>query len=251
MTATSDMIHADLTLEIGDDPSPEQFMKAATAFFGFVREVSEAVAPAGEIPQWVVRVHEGSDLLSVVPAPSAQPQWVESVYAKADKGVRSLLQGGGVEASGLTENALEYLNTLSKLASGPRENPTFLRLWLRREPMTVDASIAAIVREEERLGYNDYGTIEGILDTVQERGGTLQLRVNDAALRQAVKCYFSEELLADAMADFRKRVEISGVIHYRKNGTPISIRGERIERLPSDAELPTANDVRGILRATA
>lgn len=67
-------------------------------------------------------------------------------------------------------------------------------------------------------------------------------------LRQKVRCYFPEELLPDVFEKFRKRVEVSGVIHYRKNGTPISIEAERIDALPDDSELPNARDVRGILR---
>jgi hypothetical protein len=63
-----------------------------------------------------------------------------------------------------------------------------------------------------------------------------------------VRCYFPEELLPSVFDTFRKRVEVSGVIHYRKNGTPVSIDAEQIIALPDDGELPTAEDVRGILR---
>ena len=57
--------------------------------------------------------------------------------------------------------------------------------------------------------------------------------------------------LQDAFANFRKRVEVSGVIHYRRNGTPISVEVEAIDPLPEDSELPTSNEVRGLLKATA
>lgn len=67
-------------------------------------------------------------------------------------------------------------------------------------------------------------------------------------LRQRVRCYFPENLLPEVFDRFRKRVEVSGVIHYRKNGSPVSIEAEHIIGLPDDAELPTAGDVRGILR---
>ena len=68
-------------------------------------------------------------------------------------------------------------------------------------------------------------------------------------LRQRVRCYFPEELLPSVFERFRKRVEVSGLIHYRKNGAPISIEAEHIVGLPDDSELPTAEDVRGILRS--
>ncbi len=64
-------------------------------------------------------------------------------------------------------------------------------------------------------------------------------------LRQKVRCYFPEVLLPDVFEKFRKRVEVSGVIHYRKNGTPISIEAERIDALPDDSELANAGDVKG------
>lgn len=67
-------------------------------------------------------------------------------------------------------------------------------------------------------------------------------------LRQRVRCYFPEELLPEVFDKFRKRVEVSGIIHYRRNGTPISIEAEHILALPDDSELPTAEDVKGILR---
>jgi len=56
-------------------------------------------------------------------------------------------------------------------------------------------------------------------------------------------------MLAGAFTSFRKRVEISGLVHYRSNGTPISIAVERLEPLPDDDELPSYSDVRGILAA--
>jgi hypothetical protein len=87
-----------------------------------------------------------------------------------------------------------------------------------------------------RANYRDYGTIEGRLRTIQEGyQGSLQFQLLDAALRQKVRCYFPEDLLPDVFDKFRKRVEVSGIIHYRKNGAPIGIEAERIEALPACA----------------
>ena len=112
----------------------------------------------------------------------------------------------------------------------------------------MEPTIASVIREEWRTDYNDYGTIEGRLEAIQESYGTLQFYIRDAILRQRVRCYFPEEILSAVFETFRKRVEVSGVIHYRKNGTPVSIEAEHILGLPGDSELPTAEDVRGILR---
>jgi hypothetical protein len=118
-----------------------------------------------------------------------------------------------------------------------------------RLPEDEQEAIAALILDEIAADYNDYGTIEGRLESIQESYGTLQFYIRDAMLRQRVRCYFPEELLPEVFDTFRKRVEVSGVIHYRKNGTPVSIAVEQILGLPDDSELPTAEDVRGILRS--
>ena len=50
-----------------------------------------------------------------------------------------------------------------------------------------------------------------------------------------------------AFSSFRRRVELNGKIHYRRDGTPLSIEASELDILPEDDELPSAADVRGIL----
>jgi len=250
MAATPDQIPTDLTMEIGDAPSPERFVAAARAFFGYIAEISKMAAKDGEVPHWVVRVREGSDLLALDPDTEFPTEAHRYVFEKAAYGVQALMEKG-IEEAEIPEEALKHLSALSELTSGPMERRSSIRLWFQRNPVIVDATIASRIREDDRLGYNDFGTVEGIMDTVQDRNGKLQFRVRDAALGETVMCQISEDQLADAFSTFRKRVEVSGVIHYRKSGTPISIRVERIERLPDDDELPGPEDVRGILRIIA
>lgn len=251
MTATPEIIPTDLTLEIDDNLSPERFMAVARAFFGYVQDISDAIALEGNnIAQWIVRVREGSSLLAVDPTPNVPDEVVQLIYNRAERGIRRLADGD-LEDSGLPEPALRDLRTLSEIAEGTHGKfaPTPMRLWVRRKPISVEPSIARVIREDQRTEYNDFGTIEGRLETIQENyGGGLQFQIRDAMLRQKVRCYFPEDLLQEVFETFRKRVEVSGVIRFRKNGMPVSINAERIEALPDDSELPTAMDVRGILR---
>lgn len=249
MPATPDQIPTDLTLEIGENLSPERFMAAARAFFGYVEEVSRVFTPDAQPLRWQVRVREGSALLAVAPAPTTPPEVAHAIYARAERGVRQLIERD-IEDSGLPEPALRHLRILSEMTeAGPNRAPPIpIRLWVEKKPITFEPTIASAIREDSRADYNDYGTIEGRLETIQESYGTLQFYIRDALLRQRVRCYFPEELLPDVFDKFRKRVEVSGIIHYRKNGTPISIGAEHIVALPDDSELPTAEDVRGILR---
>jgi hypothetical protein len=246
MTATPEMIPTDLTLEIGSDLSPEQFMAAARAFFGYVNELADE-ADLRPSDRWIVRVREGSTLLALDPNPSVPIEVVHRVYKRAAIGVERLANND-LENSGLPEGALKHLKVLSEMtdAAARKTAPVSMRLWVEKKPISLIPAIAGVIREEGRADYNDYGTIEGRLETIAESNGSLLFNIHDVTLRQKVRCYFPEGLLTEVFDKFRKRVEVSGVIHYRKNGTPISIAAERITDLPDDSELPTASDVRGI-----
>jgi len=250
MSATPDKIPTDLTLEIGENLSPERFMAAARAFFGYVQEITHALSPGIEPVRWIVRVREGSALLAVDPSSDISQEVVQRIYTRTERGIHHLIDQD-IEESALPETALRHLRTLSEMTEpGPKNAaPVPLRLWVQKRPITLEPKIASVIREDWRADYNDFGTIEGRLETIQESYGSLQFYIRDALLRLRVRCYFPEKLLPSVFETFRKRVEVSGVIHYRKNGAPVSIEVEHIMGLPDDSELPTAENVLGILRS--
>jgi hypothetical protein len=245
--ATPDQIPTDLTLEIGENLPPEKFLAVARAFFGYVDEVADAIAPGTTPLKWKVIVREGSALIGVQPSAAAPPEFVQNIYAKAAFGIDQLARGH-LEESRLTEPALRHLRVLSGLTAGGENRPIPIRIWIKKNPVDLSAEIARVIEDDWRVDYRDYGTIEGRLETIQDNDGRLQLRVRDAALRQIVRCHVPDEMLDDVFSKFRKRVEVSGMIHYRRNGTPISIEVVHIEALADDSDLPTADDVRGILK---
>jgi hypothetical protein len=232
--ATPDQIPSDLTLELGDDLSPDLFMSAARAFFGYVEEVGRMVAPQGREPNWLVRVKEGSSLIGLDPAPMTDKEIVQAIYARSASGVRALAEGD-VDAAALSEGAVRRLKVLADLASSSKAMAMPIRLWVEKQPMVLGAD-------------KDYGSVEGRLEAIQDHGG-LELRIRDAALRITVKCHVPEEMLAEVFGNFRKRVEVAGLVRYRRDGTPVSIEATAIEALPDDKDLPTLQDIRGLLRA--
>lgn len=93
----------------------------------------------------------------------------------------------------------------------------------------------------------DYGSIEGRLQTVTERG-RLQFIVYERLWDRPVRCFIPDHLTEEAVAAFRTRVEVYGLIRYRKDGQPVSIDVDEIVGFPPDAEIPSFRDVHGILR---
>lgn len=247
MAAPRDRIPAELTLELGDDPSPADFLAAARAWFGLVQDVAQSVTEDGRPIQWAVHVREGSNLLALVPKEDVPPEVVRSTRAMTARGIRSVASGK-IDASGFSPTALTHLRTLADLTVPNGKPGLVVRAWIDHKAMEVTPTIANVIQEDERASYKDIGTVEGRLETIQEKRHGLQFEVRDALLHQTVRCHFEEALLPKAFKLFRKRVEVAGLIKYRRNGTPVSIDVASVEELPDDSKLPTVKDVRGLLR---
>lgn len=245
MTATPDNIPTDLTLEIGDDLSPERFLAAVRAFFGYVKEISESTSNTDTDISWKVHVKEGSALIGIAPTASAPSSVVAVVYEKVTAGIEHVRRGD-VEGSHLPESALKHLRALSELSEPDNDKPIDMRLWVRKKPVAMNPEIGRAIAEDWRSEYSDFGTVEGRLKAIEDRRGSLQISVRDPLYSGDIRCYFNEKLLPTAFANFRKRVEISGTIHYRRSGKPISIEVSTIEGLPDDSDLPSAGDIRGL-----
>ena len=140
------------------------------------------------------------------------------------------------------------MRTLSEVSESDKHRPVEMRLWVKKKPTAMSADIGRVIAEDWRTEYSDFGTVEGRLETIQDKG-TLLIYVRDPLFSSSVRCYFDEDLLPQVFECFRKRVEITGTIHYRRNGTLTSIEAASITPLPDDSELPSADDVRGIFGA--
>lgn len=247
--ATPETIPSDLALEVEEDLLPSEFMGAARHFFGLVDDVSRHIKGDGEPVRWLVRVREGSTLLGAVAPSGEPPEVLDAIYGRIRAAV-DFLASGAIEESRLSEPALKHLRGLSALADKRKDRPLCVRIWLQRKPTVIGPEIRRFLDDEWRIDYNDFGTIEGRLEAIQDKD-RLQIGVSDPLFRQNVRCYMADDLLALALSSFRRRVEVSGTIHYRRDGTPVSIVAANIATLPDDSELPTANDVRGILASAA
>ncbi|NOZ32817.1 MAG: hypothetical protein GXP01_07045 [Alphaproteobacteria bacterium] len=243
--ATPDQIPTDLTIDLGDDLSPEEFVAAVRNFMGYVAEITESQKGDGADIRWTVKVHDGSALIGVEPSASAPPSRLAMIYNKAEFGPVALARGD-IAGAGLSEKAIGHLKSLSDLVS-KHQNGKGVNLWVKRKPIGIGAGIARVVRENWETDYHDFGTIEGRLEAIQGDSGALRIRVKDFLYPKAINCIVPERLIENVLGNFRKRVEIAGRIHYRRDGSPISIEAHVIDELPEDDELPSADDVRGIM----
>lgn len=243
--ATPDQIPTDLTIDLGDELPPEEFLAAVRNFFGYVTEITKAQSGDGSEINWTVRVKEGSALVGVEPNAAASSSRLAMIYKKAEYGAFSLAKGD-IEGSGLTDKAVGHLKSLSELGC-KHQDGIGINLWVRRKAFGIGTEIARAIHEDWQSDYHDFGTIEGRLEAIQDSAGSLKIRVKDFLYPRAINCVVPETLIELVFASFRRRVEIEGLIHYRRDGTPISIEAKGIDLLPEDDELPTADDMRGIM----
>jgi hypothetical protein len=148
----------------------------------------------------------------------------------------------------LSEKGINHLKALSEI-TGRSENSPTMRVWVRKTPTTIGSGMAKAIKESWDTDYYDYGTIEGRLEAIQDASGSLKIRIQDYLYPKPISCIVPEKMIEVVFASFHKRVEISGKIHYRRDGTAMSIDATDIDILPEDDDLPSASDVRGILAA--
>ena len=97
------------------------------------------------------------------------------------------------------------------------------------------------------IKYRDYGSIEGKLQVISVRKN-LKFVVYDDLSDQPVKCYFKSGITEEVVSAFDKRVSVYGLIMYKSQGEPYSVRVEQLKVFKEQDELPTINDVLGIMK---
>jgi len=247
MASKSD-IDADLTLEIdGRNVTPEKFQRGTRAFFSLVNEITRSLAGPNQFVHWVVQVKDGSNLIGLVPHHySVSLPILNQIYEKVQDGIETL-EHDAKEPDGFPETALRHIRELGSVAGTDEKDDTKIRVWTKKQPAVVTHKVVAHVAVLLNEAYEDFGTIEGRIQVISEQGA-LHVFITEPIKQRRVRCYFDEDMLPAFLAAFRKRVEVSGRIKYRRDHTPISIYATQITEFPHSKDLPSYRDMRGILR---
>jgi hypothetical protein len=245
--ARADDIPTDLTLALGDDLGPEEFVAAVRNFFGYINEITLSQEGDGADIKWYVRVKEGSSLIGLEPTISSPPSRLAMIYEKA-RYAPIAVGNGDLVGSALSEKGIGHLKALSELAEKHGGDQS-VNLWVMREKINIGSNIAIRVQDYWETGYYDFGTIEGRLETISDASGGIKIRIKDYLYPKAINCIVPEKMVEKALGSFRRRVEVEGRVHYRRDGSPVSIEATQIDVLPEDSDLPSASEVRGIMAA--
>jgi hypothetical protein len=247
MPALPNEIDAELTLEIdGSDITPEKFLRGVRAFFGTLDAVTKEVGKEPEPVHWVVQVKAGSNLVGVRATGNAPPAIVDRVLGLVRAGIETL-EDRSEAPEGFPILAVRHLRDLGNLAGTDERDDTRVRVWARRDLVAVTHRAVAHAADLLREIVDDYGSVEGRLLVTSARG-TLHFEIDEPVWEQRIRCYIEENLLEEALASFRRRVEVYGRIKFRRDGAPVSIRVDKIVPFPERHELPDFLSVRGLLQ---
>lgn len=226
--------------------------EALDTWSDLLREVAAAVAGTrgrDAVRFVVTEAKAGSFDLSARPQPAKRDVSV-AVMPRIAKtiasGLRSL-EKRAVRPKHFTDAALLKVRDLGKLASA--ETP-MIRIGNGTTP-SIPLSSKLIAHVEAVLApeVKSIGTVEGTLEGLIIHGKSRFLVFEPLSGRQ-VTCYFTERIeYEDVLRAFGKRVAVTGEIRSRRSGERVDIRVSRLYVMPPDEELPSASDVRGMLKA--
>lgn len=247
MAIPRDKIASGLTLEIDEEAvSIKDFKKATDHFFGLIKEVSKNVCGHEVADAWTVRVYEGSIGIAVIPKPS-KPE-MHSVVLKVIEGYRALSQGK--QPASYSEVAIEHAKQLASLSEHDGTHVLNIRLLSDEEPVVIDKSIIDGAKQLLGSTYEEESSVDGILEKVDGHD-KLRFVIYSVLDQHSVKCEFSEELLPQALANFKKRIEVLGKVTCRRDGTPIRIQVNTIVSYPDQSEIPTLDEMCAMLNGEA
>jgi hypothetical protein len=240
-------IVTEITLELDrEEISINEFKRAVDEFLGLVKEVTKASFPKKDPSAWLIKVYPGSAGLGVLRKPGAfTDEEVATVRNNINGGL--VLLEKGERHRFFTDKAIEHSKRLGTLF-GESKVPAKVRLWGKREspPLDMTRTISAKATYLLEAAYEDDGAVEGFLEKLNGHG-QFEFVVYDLIDNRPITCEVGEDKLMEALVYFRKRVEVTGRVRYRRDGAPISVRAREIIPFPSKDEIPDLDTMRRLL----
>ena len=240
---------SDLELKLdSNDVGLGQLVAASSIFSAFLREITSTYLGSDKAVDWVVSAQPGSVRLLVRPVPSSPRVTDGQVQDLNDVVTRGLaaLAYRGSRPEFFSNRALGQLKSLANLS---RED---LPISIGRSARFSRLSKETMANVDHLLGRprDSLGSVEGTLESINIHGSR-QFAVFDAVSGARAECYFGDRLeLAALGAAIGRRVAVRGQITTRSDGTK-HVQVSSFRPFAHERELPSADDVRGILRTAS
>ncbi|MBW4680669.1 MAG: hypothetical protein KME19_11205 [Microcoleus vaginatus WJT46-NPBG5] len=239
--------HTSLTVDI-DGPllSFDKFRKAQEELATILCEVEQNLAESQRPSvSWVVSsVSSGSVHLTVkgIPKDETAVVQVAEVVRAVESGIATL-EERPERPPFFSDRALESAKALASLVD---KDILMIQVSVNSHKVNLTKHLVANVDELIGAKYKSFGSIEGLLKAIDLSRKPL-FRIYDLITNKSIKCYFPSNFIDQIKDALGKRVAVYGLICSREDGQKVSIEVEEMEVFPSEQELPSIEDILGIL----
>lgn len=216
----------------------------AGTFSGLLREVARELSPGKPI-EWAVRLEPGSVAIPVRPH-EVDPILEKRLVAVVAEGLAAV-EKEAHRPRYFNDQALAQARALANFAT--RENP--IRVHSATTNVHLTTQLIAHVDQVSGEGDPRIGTVEGVLEEANVHSNRPSFEVWERMTGEQVKCFGGDEVTVDDLREaLGRRVAVRGRIRSSKSGTKRRIDVKQLRVFPGEEDLPTADEVRGILKAS-
>lgn len=150
----------------------------------------------------------------------------------------------GHDLSGVDADLLEDIRGLARPVGKSVANVTLL---FNDHRFDLTEKVASKVDEALAVDEECEGAIEGMLEQINLHHNANVFYIYPEIGPRKLTCHFPPKLYDDAISAVGRRVEVYGTLRYRTGATfPHQVAVTAIEALPSESDLPSWEDLRGM-----
>lgn len=234
--------------------SAREFLAKAAAAIELVNAVAvELRGGKSRPPRWIIRDLRMGSAVMVAERDADDRSWdadtVTRAVSTARSGLLTLAQPDSPRPAYFSRPALKAAKQLASRPKTPRAGTLVLHMGgARVEPSEF---ISVRVSQIARARFQSVGSIEGKLVDLSSRDG-YSIAIIDARTQREIRCVFPESMKARVRKLFDENVRARGTIWSREDGERVELELKHIDPMMGDGEeLPTFDELRGILRGAA
>lgn len=229
----------------GDEVMAKTFVRAAQCLLDILSEVGRSVSGGKNLEWRFSDLSLGSARLAMQPkSGAAREHHAAAAISRTISGLAELAETAQHPAH-FTHKALTRARTLGTLAAAAPERirASSSGRSIAARTCSITRELATHARQAMRRPPPEFGSIDGILEAVSIHG-QVAFVVYDPLTNDRVECRCDRPTLDRAVPRLGKRVFVSGEIHYRADGEPMSLQVDSLD-IPDERSLLEVEDVRG------